>query len=65
MRMKHAHFSCVQFPLLLLSITAQHSALYTKAGFIAVLYILSFNVVGRPIGPDVPVAHHASCFPPF
>ena len=50
---QHAHFSCVQFPLFFL--TAQHAAPYTMAGFIAVLYTLSFNFVGMFLSHITPV----------
>ena len=36
-------------------LTAQHSAPYTMAGFIAVLYILSFNFVGMFLSHITPV----------
>ena len=41
-------------------LTAQYSAPYTMAGFIAVLYTLSFKMCWY-----VPVAHHPSSFPPL
>ena len=50
---QHAHFICAQFPLLLLS--TEHSASYTMAGFIALLYILSFNCVGMFLSHTTPV----------
>ena len=42
---QHAHFRCVQFPLVFF-LTAQHSGPYIMAGYIAVLYTLFFNFVG-------------------
>ena len=52
---QHAHFSCVQFPLLLLSncptfCTTHHGRFYSR-----VLYTLSFNFVGMFLSHITPV----------